>query len=323
MRTLIGGGRVVTASDDYIADILIDGETVALIGQAIDVQADRIINASGKYVPPGGIDPHTHMQMPFGGTETVDTFTTGTAAAAKGGTTTIIDFPVQQRGQRLTEALDVWLGKLEQNKPVINVGFHMIVGDLTGDKVKDIAALVEQGVTSFKLFMAYKGALMVDDETIFEALLHAGEHGTLTMIHAENGSLIDALVRKALAEGKTSPKYHMTTRPPQVEAEATHRAITIAEFAHAPLYIVHLSALQSLRHVAEAHARGQHAYAETCPQYLFIDESVYDLPDFESAKYVFTPPARLREHQEALWRGLAFHELSAISTDHRPFCFEG
>lgn len=323
MRTLIKGGRIITASDDYVADLLVEDETIRLIGQSLDVQADRVIDAAGKFVLPGGVDPHTHMQMPFGGTETIDTFTTGTAAAAKGGTTTIIDFPVQQRGQRLTEALDMWLGKLEENKPVIDIGFHMIVSDLTDGKVNDIGVLVDQGVSSFKLFMAYKGALMVDDETIFEALLKAGEHGALTMMHAENGGLVDVLVRKALAEGKTGPKYHMTTRPPLVEAEAVHRAVAIARLAEAPIYIVHLSALESLEHINTAHQRGQYAYAETCPQYLFIDDSVYDLPGFEPAKYAFTPPARSKEHQEALWRGLAFHDLSVISTDHCPFCFAG
>jgi dihydropyrimidinase len=323
MRTLIRSGRIVTAVDDYVADILIDDEVIVLIGRELDVEADRVIDASGKLVLPGGVDPHTHMEMPLAGTETIDTFTSGTAAAAKGGTTTIIDFPVQSRGQSLVEALDVWQAKLEANKPVIDVGFHMIISDLEGGRMQDVATLVKEGVTSFKLFMAYKGSLMVDDETIFQALSVAGEQGMLTMMHAENGGVIDVLVRRALEAGKTGPKYHASTRPALAEAEAVHSAIAIAEMAEAPIYIVHLSAERSLQHVAEARRRGQYAYAETCPQYLFLDESVYEAPDFDAAKYVFTPPARAKENQDALWRGLAFDDLSVISTDHCPFCFKG
>jgi dihydropyrimidinase len=323
MRTLIRSGRIVTAVDDYVADILIEDEVIVLIGRDLDVEADRVIDASGKLVLPGGVDPHTHMEMPLAGTETIDTFTSGTAAAAKGGTTTIIDFPVQSRGQSLMEALDVWQAKLEANKPVIDVGFHMIISDLQGGRMQDVPTLVKEGVTSFKLFMAYKGSLMVDDETIFQALSVAGEQGMLTMMHAENGGVIDVLVRRALEAGKTGPKYHASTRPALAEAEAVHSAVAIAEMAEAPIYIVHLSAERSLQHVAEARRRGQYAYAETCPQYLFLDESVYDAPDFEAAKYVFTPPARAKENQDALWRGLAFDDLSVISTDHCPFCFKG
>jgi dihydropyrimidinase len=323
MRTLIRTGRIVTAVDDYVADILIDDEVIVLIGRELDVEADRVIDASGKLVLPGGVDPHTHMEMPLAGTETIDTFTSGTAAAAKGGTTTIIDFPVQSRGQSLVEALDVWQAKLEANKPVIDVGFHMIISDLEGGRMQDVATLVKEGVTSFKLFMAYKGSLMVDDETIFQALSVAGEQGMLTMMHAENGGVIDVLVRRALEAGKTGPRYHASTRPALAEAEAVHSAIAIAEMAEAPIYIVHLSAERSLQHVAEARRRGQYAYAETCPQYLFLDESVYEAPDFDAAKYVFTPPARAKENQDALWRGLAFDDLSVISTDHCPFCFKG
>ena len=323
MRTLIRTGRIVTAVDDYVADILIDDEVIVLIGRDLDVEADSVIDASGKLVLPGGVDPHTHMEMPLAGTETIDTFTSGTAAAAKGGTTTIIDFPVQSRGQSLVEALDVWQAKLEANKPVIDVGFHMIISDLQGGRMQDVPTLVKEGVTSFKLFMAYKGSLMVDDETIFQALSVAGEQGMLTMMHAENGGVIDVLVRRALEAGKTGPKYHASTRPALAEAEAVHSAVAIAEMAEAPIYIVHLSAERSLQHVAEARRRGQYAYAETCPQYLFLDESVYEAPDFEAAKYVFTPPARAKENQDALWRGLAFDDLSVISTDHCPFCFKG
>ena len=320
---LIKGGRVITAADDFVADVFVEDGSVSLIGRSLEIAADRIIDATGNYLLPGGVDPHTHMQMPFGGSVTIDTFSTGTAAAAAGGTTTIIDFPVQQRGQELGETLEIWMGKLEENPPVIDIGFHMIVSDVGGDKLAGVDHLVREGVTSFKLFMAYKGAVMVDDESIFRTLLKAGEAGAMVMMHAENGGVIDVLVEKALAEGKRGPKYHSLTRPALAEAEATHRAIALAEMAEAPIYVVHLSCAQALRHIEDAHRRGQSAYAETCPQYLFIDDSVYDLPGFEPAKYVFTPPARAMWHQDELWRGLKFSELSVISTDHCPFCFKG
>lgn len=323
MRTLIRHGRVITAVDDYVADILVDDDVIALIGSGIEVDADRVIDASGKLVLPGGVDPHTHMEWPSVGTQTIDTFTSGTAAAAKGGTTTIIDFPVQEFGESLLQTLEKWQAKLEANKPHVDVGFHMIIRDLAGGRMQDVPRLVKEGVTSFKLFMAYKGEFMVDDETIFEALSAAGEQGMLTMMHAENGGVIDALVRRALESGRTGPRYHAVTRPALAEAEAVHSAIAIAEIANAPIYIVHLSAERSLQHLAEARERGQFAYAETCPQYPFLDESVYEAEGFEAAKYVFTPPARARENQAALWRGLAFHDLSVISTDHCPFCFKG
>jgi dihydropyrimidinase len=321
MRTLIKGGRVVTAVDDYVADVLIDGETIVAIAHDIQVEADKTIDAAGQYVLPGGIDPHVHMRMPFAGTETIDDFTSGTAAATRGGTTTVIDFPLQPRGQGLLETLDKWHGLLARDEPMIDVGFHMIVSDLSDGKLAEVPALVDQGVTSFKLFMAYKNSLMADDETIFEAMCAAGENGMLTMMHAENGGVIDVLVRRALAAGKTGPKYHESTRPAKAEAEAVHSALAIAEIAEAPVYIVHLSAEESLEHVANARKAGRPAYAETCPQYLFIDSSVYDLPDFEAAKYVFTPPARAKHHQDSLWRGIAADDLAVVSTDHCPFCF--
>ena len=321
MRTLIKGGRVLTAVDDYVADVLIEGETIVAIAHDIEVTADKTIDATGQYVLPGGIDPHVHMRMPFAGTETIDDFTSGTAAAARGGTTTVIDFPLQPRGHGLLETLDRWHGLLAADRPMIDVGFHMIVSDLSEGKLKEVSTLVDQGVTSFKLFMAYKNSLMADDDTIFEAMCAAGENGMLTMMHAENGGVIDVLVRRALAQGKTGPKYHETTRPAKAEAEAVHSALAIADIAEAPVYIVHLSAEESLEHVANARKAGQPAYAETCPQYLFFDNSVYDLPDFEAAKYVFTPPARAKHHQNSLWRGIAADDLAVVSTDHCPFCF--
>lgn len=321
MRTLIKGGRVVTAVDDYTADVLIDGETIVAIASGIEATVDRVIDATGQLVLPGGVDPHVHFRMPFAGTETIDDFTSGTAAAARGGTTTVLDFAMQPRGAGVLETLEKWHGLLDQDDPHIDVGFHMIITDLADGKLQEVPRLVDEGVTSFKLFMAYKNALMADDETIFEAMCSSGENGLLTMMHAENGGVIDVLVRRALEAGRTGPKHHASTRPAKAEAEAVHSALAIADMAEAPVYIVHLSAEESLEHVARARTAGQPAYAETCPQYLFLDESVYDLPDFEAAKYVFTPPARAKHHQDALWRGLAYDDLAVVSTDHCPFCF--
>src|SRR5499427_647608 len=244
MKTLIRNGHIVTAVDSYTADILVDGTTVVLIGknlQKIAGALDKTLDATGKLVIPGGIDPHTHMDLPFGGTFSSDDFETGTRAAAVGGTTTIIDFAVQYRGQSLNEALDVWFAKAE-GKAAIDYGFHMIVTDLPDGRLPELKAMIDQGVTSFKLFMAYPGVFLVDDGTIFKAMTAAGEAGGLICMHAENGVVIDVLVKRALAEGKTAPKYHALTRPARAEAEATHRAIALAEIADVPIYIVHLSA---------------------------------------------------------------------------------
>src|SRR5678815_3461377 len=288
MRTLIRHGRVVTAVDSYIADILIDGAIISMIGTdlaAVVGSVDRTINASGKLVIPGGIDPHTHMDLPFGGTSSSDDFETGTRAAAFGGTTTIIDFAVQYKGQALNEALDVWFAKAE-GKATIDYGFHLIVTDLPDHRLPELASLIDQGVSSFKLFMAYPGVFLVDDGTIFKAMTAAGEHGGLICMHAENGVVIDVLVKRALAEGKTAPKYHALTRPTRAEAEGVHRAIAIAEMAHSPVYIVHLSCYDALKEVQAARDMGLSAYAETCPQYLFLDYDNYEEPGFEGAKYV-------------------------------------
>lgn len=323
MKLLVKGGTVVTATDTYDADVLVVDESIALIGANLEVDADRVIDAAGNYVLPGGIDPHTHMQLPAFGTVTVDTFTTGTEAAASGGTTTVIDFAVQQPGQEMGAALDGWLQQLADNPPVIDVGFHTILTDAGNGLLGGLKDLVSRGVTSFKLFMAYKGVLMLDDESIFRTLLEAGDLGALVMMHAENGDVINVLIERALAQGHTGPKYHATTRPTLAEAEAAHRGIALAEMADAPVYLVHTSCAEAVHHLADARRRGVHAYGETCPQYLFLDESVYDLPGFEAAKYVFTPPARAREHQAALWRALASDDLVSIGSDHCPFCFKG
>ncbi len=324
MRTLVTNGHVVTAVDSYVADILIEGSVIAMIGSnlaSVVGQVDRTIDAAGKLVIPGGIDPHTHMDLPFGGTASSDDFETGTRAAAFGGTTTIIDFAVQFRGQALNEALDVWFKKAE-GKAVIDYGFHMILTDLPDSRMPEIKGLINQGVTSIKLFMAYPGVFLVDDGTIFKAMTTASEGGGLVCMHAENGVVIDVLVKRAVAEGKTGPKYHALTRPTRAEAEGVHRAIAIAEMANSPVYIVHLSCYDALREVQAARDLGLPAFAETCPQYLFLDYSYYEQEGFEGAKYVMTPPLRDKANQDQLWKGLRGNDLQVISTDHCPFCFK-
>ena len=321
MSVLIKNGRVITAVDDYLADIFIKNETVTLIGDKLEIEADEVIDASGKYLFPGGLDPHTHLDMPFGGTTSADDFETGTLAAAHGGTTTLIDFAIQSKGHSTLEALDTWHAKAD-GKTAIDYGFHMIVTDLEDNRVHEMKMLANAGVTSYKLFMAYPGVLYVDDGTIYRAMRKAGEDGTVVCMHAENGIVIDEIVKQALAEGKTEPKYHAITRPTRMEAEGVHRAISIAEVAQVPIYIVHLSSSDALEQVMLARNRGVHAFAETCPQYLFLDDSYYDQEGFEGAKYVMTPALREKWNQDELWKGLKFGDLQSIATDHCPFCFK-
>ena len=321
MSVLIKNGRVITAVDDYLADIFIKNETVTLIGEKLDIETDQVIDASGKYLFPGGLDPHTHLDMPFGGTTSADDFETGTLAAAHGGTTTLIDFAIQSKGHSTLEALDTWHAKAD-GKTAIDYGFHMIVTDLEDNRVHEMKMLANAGVTSYKLFMAYPGVLYVDDGTIYRAMRKAGEDGTVVCMHAENGIVIDEIVKQALAEGKTEPKYHAITRPTRMEAEGVHRAISIAEVAQVPIYIVHLSSSDALEQVMLARNRGVHAFAETCPQYLFLDDSYYDQEGFEGAKYVMTPALREKWNQDELWKGLKFGDLQSIATDHCPFCFK-
>jgi dihydropyrimidinase len=321
MSVLIKNGRIITAVDDYLADIFIENETVTLIGKDLEMEADEAIDASGKYLFPGGLDPHTHLDMPFGGTTSADDFETGTRAAAHGGTTTLIDFAIQSKGHSTLEALDTWHAKAD-GKTAIDYGFHMIVTDLEDNRVHELKMLADVGVTSYKLFMAYPGVLYVDDGTIYRAMKKAGEDGTVVCMHAENGIVIDEIVKQAVSDGKTEPKYHAITRPTRMEAEGVHRAISIAEVAHVPIYIVHLSSSDALEQVMLARNRGVHAFAETCPQYLFLDDSYYDQEGFEGAKYVMTPALREKWNQDELWKGLKFGDLQSIATDHCPFCFK-
>ena len=321
MRTLVSGGTVVTATDTYPGDVLIEDEKILAVGTSLPIPADKKIDAHGKLVLPGGIDVHTHLDMPFGGTTSADDFESGTIAAAHGGTTSVVDFAIQYKGQTLRQAWEAWMKKA-QGKAAIDYGFHMIVTDLPESVEKEMDAMVAEGVTSFKLFMAYRGVLMLDDGSIFRAFLRTAANGGTICMHAENGDVIDVLVRRALAEGHTAPKWHALTRPPRAEAEATYRAICLAEMAGVPLYVVHLSAAEALEQITLARDRGLPAYAETCPQYLFLSYSNYEEPGFEGAKYVMSPPLRAQGNEEELWRGLSGNDLQAISTDHCPFCMK-
>ena len=320
MKTLIKNGRIITAADDYKADVLIEHEVVSVIGAKLDMEADVTIDARGKLVIPGGIDPHTHMELPFGGTQSSDDFRTGTIAAAHGGTTSIIDFAVQNKGQSLIQGLDNWHQKAE-GKCAIDYGFHLITTDFEDHQIEEMHTLMDEGVTSFKLFMAYPGVFLVDDATIFRAMSAAGERGGLICMHAENGIVINEIIKHALAKGHTAPKYHALTRPTVAEAEGVHRAIAIAEMAETPVYIVHLSCADALNQVRQARDRGIPAFAETCPQYLFLSIDDYG-EDFNGAKYVMTPPLREKSNQAELWKGLKMDDLQVISTDHCPFCMK-
>jgi dihydropyrimidinase len=317
---------VVTAEGTLDADVLVEDEKIAAVlarpgADGLQASADEVIDAAGKYVIPGGIDGHTHMEMPFGGTFSVDTFATGTTAAAWGGTTTIIDFAVQAKGTSLLATLDKWHEKADGNC-AIDYGFHMIVSDVNDATLKEMESCMGSGVTSFKMFMAYPGVFYATDGQILLAMQQASKIGATIMMHAENGIAIDQLVLQAIEAGRTDPVYHGLTRPPELEGEATSRAITLAKVADCPLYIVHLSAAHALRAVAEARDAGQNVFAETCPQYLYLTLEDLARPDFEGAKFVCSPPLRTPDHGAALWRGLRTNDLSIVSTDHCPFCFK-
>ncbi|MFR9675543.1 dihydropyrimidinase [Streptomyces sp. TR06-5] len=326
-RTVIRGGLVVTASDELHADVLVeDGRVAALAAHGSDAAAawtaDHVLDATGKYVLPGGVDAHTHMELPFGGTFASDTFETGTRAAAWGGTTTIVDFAVQAQGHALREGLDQWHAKADA-QCAIDYGFHMIVSDVNDDTLKEMDLLVEEGITSFKLFMAYPGVFYSDDGQILRAMQKSADNGALTMVHAENGIAIDVLVKQALEAGHTDPRYHGEVRKVLLEAEATHRAIQLARVAGAPLYVVHVSAEEAVAELAAARDKDLPVFGETCPQYLFLSTDNLAEPDFHGAKYVCSTPLRPREHQAALWKGLRTDDLQVVSTDHCPFCFNG
>jgi dihydropyrimidinase len=323
MSILIKGGRVVTAADDYAADVYVEDERISLIGESLDQPADKVIDASGKYVLPGGVDPHTHLDMPFGGTVTIDDVESGQTSAAFGGTTTHVDFIIQPAGASFAEALEEWRGKAN-GKQVIDMGYHMAVTDLKeGGTLEELATLPDQGITSYKLFMAYKGALMVDDETLFRTMQVAAETGALVMVHAENGDAIDVLVKEALAAGHTEPKYHALTRPPETEGEATNRAIQLSRVAGSPLYVVHVSCAEAVEPIQLAREKGWDVWGETCTQYFFIDYTFLERPNFEGGKYVYTPPPRDKPNQDVLWNAVRTDTLSAISTDHCAFLWDG
>ena len=321
MSVLIEGGRVITGTDDYVADVYIEDETITAIGDRLDMSADRVIDARGKYVLPGCIDPHTHFDMPFGGTITADDFQSGQTSCAFGGTTCHIDFANQVRGRSFTEGIETWHAKAN-GKAMIDYGFHIIVIDLEeGGSLEELATLPDLGVTSYKLLMAYKNVLMVDDETLFNVFQLAKRTGALAMIHGENGDAIDILVKRAVAEGNLAPGWHYRTRPSTLEGEATNRAIQLAHVAGAPVYIVHVTCREAVEAIDRARRQGWPVWGESCPQYLLLDETYLDRPDFEGAKYVFSPPLRGVDHQPVLWHGLASDILSVMGTDHCSFTF--
>jgi len=319
MSVLIEGGRIITGSDDYVADVYVADETITMIGESLDVDADRVIDARGKYLLPGCIDPHTHFDMPFGGTITADDFQSGQTSCAFGGTTCHIDFANQIRGHSFTEGIETWHAKAN-GKAVIDYGFHIIVIDLEeGGSLEELATLPDMGVTSYKMLLAYKNVLMVDDETMFKVFKLARETGALAMIHGENGDAIDILVKQAIADGNLEPRWHAKTRPPQLEGEATNRAIQLAHVAGSPLYVVHVTCKEAVEPIARARALGWPVWGETCTQYFFIDDTYLDKPNFEGAKAVFSPPVRDKSNQPVLWDAVRTDQLSAISTDHCSF----
>lgn len=338
MKTLIKNGTVVNATGTASADVLIDGETIAavlapgsiLLGFDLESNVDTVIDAAGKYVIPGGIDAHTHMEMPFGGTFASDTFETGTRAAAWGGTTSIVDFSVQYAGENIIDQYTLWQQKAA-GQCAIDYGFHQILSDVQDSSLTAMDELVDEGVSSFKLFMAYKGVFLSDDGQITKAMQRAASNGSMIMMHAENGSVIDLLVQQAIAAGNTSPYYHGITRPWQAEEEATHRAIMLADLTGAPLYVVHVSAKQAVDQIAVARDRGQNVFGETCPQYLYLSleenlgASSEQWGGFEGAKWVCSTPLRSRAegHQHHMWQSLRTNDIQMVSTDHCPFCMKG
>lgn len=323
MGIVLRGGTVVTAADYYKADVRIEGEKVVAVGCGLAQPRDQILNIESCYLLPGGIDAHTHFDLPVGETFTADDFVSGTKAAILGGTTTVIDFATQFKGETLTQAFTNWQRKAA-GKSYADYAFHMAITDWSKEIAAEMPELVDkQGVTSFKLYMAYKQVLQVDDAVLLQALRHAKNANALIALHCENGDIVDALINNALAQGQTAPSYHPLSRPPEAEEEATARAITLAEIAQAPLYIVHLTCEGALNAVVAAKKRGVQVYAETCPQYLLLDDSRYHLDGFEGAKYVISPPLRAAANQEVLWHGLRTGLIDTVATDHCSFNFRG
>jgi dihydropyrimidinase len=321
MSLLIRNGRVITAEDDHAADILVEGETVSKIAPGLKVKADTVLDARGKLVIPGGIDPHTHFDMPVAGTVSSDDFETGTIAAVCGGTTTVIDFAAQVKGRSMPEGLERWRKRADGNA-VIDYGCHMTVCDLPESRLPEMSRLVKEGVTSFKMFTAYPGRFLLSDDVIFRAMQRIRKLGALACIHAENGTVIQELIDQALHKGHVQPKYHAQTRPPCLEAEAVNRMACLASLTGAAVYIVHLSSAEALDAVRRARERGVKMWAETCPQYLFLDESEYERGPEEAAKYVMSPPLRDKAAQKKLWQGLASGDIHCVGTDHCPFWWD-
>lgn len=322
MGTIIKNGTIITACDTIQADLLVDGEQIALVGRNLPAAGHQVIDATGKLLLPGGIDVHTHLELPFGGTVSSDDFFTGQRAAAFGGTTSHIDFAIQPKGGSLRAGVEAWHEKAT-GKAAIDYGFHIAITDLRPEVLDEIPTLVDEGITSIKLFLAYKGVYQVDDAALFRALVKAGEQGLLTMVHAENGDVISELTAAALAQGHTAPIYHARTRPAVLEGEATGRAIALAGVAGAPLYVVHMTCVEALEQLALGRAKGFPVMGETCTQYLFIFAEDLGRPDFEGAKYVCSPPMRTPTDAAALWQALASGALQVVATDHCPFWFEG
>ncbi|GEN52851.1 dihydropyrimidinase [Halobacillus faecis] len=323
MKKIIKNGTIVTAADTYKADILIENEKIALIGQDLTDPSAEVVDAEGNYIFPGGIDPHTHLEMPFGGTVSKDDFETGTIAAAHGGTTTVIDFCLTDKGKPLQNSIDQWHAK-SKDKSVIDYSFHLMIGEMNDDVLEQLPSVIEdEGITSFKVFMAYKNVFQADDGTLFRTLEQAKKLGALVMVHAENGDVIDHLVNKALEAGQTDPIYHALTRPPEVEGEATGRAAELTGLADSQLYVVHVTCEQAVDAIAKARKKGYNVTGETCPQYLVLDQSYLEKPDFEGAKYVWSPPLREKHHQEVLWKALKTGDLQTLGSDQCSFDFKG
>jgi dihydropyrimidinase len=322
VKSIITNGTIVNSEGEYRADVLVDGGRIMAVGLDLPHDDAQVIDASGAYVIPGGIDVHTHFEMPFGGTIACESFETGTKAAAVGGTTMVVDFALQVPGDSLMKTYRDWREKADGNV-VVDYGLHMAVTDLTAETMAEIPRLVDEGVTSLKLFMAYKGSIMVDDATLLQTLEKGHECGALVCVHAENGDVIDVLVKQHLAAGKTAPRYHLTTRPPEAESEATRRAIMIAAIADAPIYIVHVSCAAALDEIRTARDKGQVVYGETCPQYLALSTDNFDVPGFEGAKFICSPPLRDRSNWPELWAGLRTGDLATVASDHAAFNYKG